>query len=77
MILGQVSYDTFSRVLNALRELPGFRGLSPTRIKKMRQFYEQWCNVVNRQPTADDLQTAADETILPFNSNRSLDFKSC
>ena len=34
----------------------------------MRQFYEQWCNVVNRPPMADDLQTAADETILPFKS---------
>ncbi len=34
----------------------------------MRQFYEQWCNVVNRPPLADDLQTTADETILPFKS---------
>ena len=34
----------------------------------MRQFYEQWCNVVNRPPLAGDLQTAADETILPFKS---------
>ena len=33
----------------------------------MRQFYEQWCNIVNRPPMADDLQTTDDETLLPFN----------
>lgn len=37
------------------RELPGLRGFSPTSIKKMRQFYEQWCELVNRPPMADDL----------------------
>lgn len=32
------------------RELPGLRGFSPTSIKKMRQFYEQWCELINRPP---------------------------
>lgn len=35
-------------------ELPELRGFSPTSIKKMCQFYEQWCNIVNRPPMADD-----------------------
>lgn len=47
------------------RELSGLRGLSPTSIKKMRQFYEQWCNIVNRPPMADDLQITKNEA-LPF-----------
>lgn len=63
---GTGAIETISEQLR--RELPGLRGFSPTSIKKMRQFYEQWCNVVNRPPTADDLQTTADETILPFKS---------
>lgn len=63
---GTGAIETISEQLR--RELPGLRGFSPTSIKKMRQFYEQWCNIVNRPPTADDLQTTADETILPFKS---------
>ena len=65
-VWGTGAIETISEQLR--RELPGLRGFSPTSIKKMRQFYEQWCNVVNRPPMADDLQTAADETILPFKS---------
>ena len=65
-VWGTGAIETISEQLR--RELPGLRGFSPTSIKKMRQFYEQWCNIVNRPPTADDLQTAADETILPFKS---------
>ena len=63
---GTGAIETISEQLR--RELPGLRGFSPTSIKKMRQFYEQWCNVVNRPPTADDLQTIDDETIFPFKS---------
>ena len=48
------------------RELPGLRGFSPTSIKKMRQFYEQWCNIVNRPPMSDDLQIAKNEALSPF-----------
>ena len=65
-VWGTGAIETISEQLR--RELPGLRGFSPTSIKKMRQFYEQWCNIVNRPPMADDLQTAADETILPFKS---------
>ena len=65
-VWGTGAIETISEQLR--RELPGLRGFSPTSIKKMRQFYEQWCNVVNRPPLAGDLQTAADETILPFKS---------
>ena len=50
------------------RELSGLRGLSPTSIKKMRQFYEQWCNIVNRPPMADDLQMTRNEALLSFGS---------
>lgn len=37
------------------REMPGLRGFSPTSIKKMRQFYEEWNGFLNRPPTAGDL----------------------
>lgn len=47
------------------RELPGLRGLSPTSIKKMRQFYEQWCELINRPPMADDLQPTDNDMVLP------------
>ena len=50
------------------RELPGLRGFSPTSIKKMRNFYEQWNDIANRPPMADDLQITEDESILPFKS---------
>ena len=38
------------------KELPGLRGYSESNIKNMRQFYEEWCPYVNRQPTAGDLE---------------------
>ena len=47
------------------RELPGLRGFSPTSIKKMRQFYEQWCELINRPPMADDLQPTDNDVVLP------------
>ena len=47
------------------RELPGLRGFSPTSIKKMRQFYEQWCELINRPPMADDLQPTDNDMVLP------------
>ena len=65
-VWGTGAIETISEQLR--RELPGLRGFSPTSIKKMRQFYEQWCNIVNRPPMADDLQTTDDETVLPFKS---------
>lgn len=51
-VWGTGAIETISGQLR--RELPGLRGFSPTSIKKMRQFYEQWCNIVNRPPMADD-----------------------
>ena len=38
------------------RELPGLRGFSASSIKDMRAFYEYWCQYINRQPLAVDLQ---------------------
>ncbi len=37
------------------RELPGLRGFGVSNIKNMRQFYELWKDVLNRQPMAGDL----------------------
>ena len=47
------------------RELPGLRGFGVSNIKNMRQFYEQWKDVLNRQPMAGDLQGVDNEEILP------------
>ena len=65
-VWGTGAIETISEQLR--RELPGLRGLSPTSIKKMRQFYEQWCNIVNRPPMADDLQMTRNEALLSFGS---------
>lgn len=40
------------------KQLPGLRGYSTTNMKYMRIFYETWCDVINRQPTADDLENS-------------------
>ena len=50
------------------RELPGLRGFGVSNIKNMRQFYESWSNIINRQPAAGDLQRFEDDTILPTNA---------
>ena len=63
---GTGAIETISEQLR--RELPGLRGFSPTSIKKMRSFYEQWCDYINRPPKADDLQMAENEDPLPFNA---------
>lgn len=47
------------------RELPGLRGFGVSNIKNMRQFYELWKDVLNRQPMAGDLQDVDNEEILP------------
>jgi predicted nuclease of restriction endonuclease-like (RecB) superfamily len=46
------------------REMPGLRGFSATNIKKMRLFYEEWANIINRSPMADDLQTSNSERVI-------------
>ena len=53
---GKGAIDTISAQLR--REMPGLRGFSATNIKYMRIFYERWLPVLNRQPTADELENA-------------------
>ncbi len=48
------------------RELPGLRGFGVTNIKMMRIFYEQWSEVLNRQPLADDLKQTDNKDDLPI-----------
>lgn len=38
------------------KELPGLKGFGESSIKNMRQFYEQWCEYIIRQPMAGELQ---------------------
>ena len=63
-VWGTGAIETISEQLR--RELPELRVFSPTSIKKMRQFYEQRCNIVNRPPMSDDLQIAKNEVLSPF-----------
>lgn len=46
------------------KELPGLRGFSERSIKNMRQFYEEWCNEINRQPMASDLEIDENKLLL-------------
>ena len=46
------------------RELPGLRGFSPSNMKNMRQFSEEWAVPSNRQLTTGDLmKSLSDETV--------------
>lgn len=55
------------------KELPGLRGFSTRSIKNMRQFYEEWQPVINRQPVAAELEIVENkdeistETLLALN----------
>ena len=51
---GKDAIRTISEKLK--KELVGIRGFSESNIKNMRQFYEEWCEWVNRQPAAGDLE---------------------
>ena len=51
-------------------ELPGLRGFSETSLKKMRQFYEQWQLLENRPPSAGELETTANESVIESNIAR-------
>ena len=62
-VWGTGAIETISEQLR--RELPGLRGFGVSNIKNMRQFYESWNVVVNRQPTAGDLQLTEKEIISP------------
>ena len=50
------------------RELPGLRGFSASSIKDMRAFYEYWCQYINRQPLAVDLQITENDTVIGIDS---------
>ena len=63
---GTGAIDRISEQLR--RELPGLRGFSATSIKKMRTFYEFWCQYINRPPLAVNLQIAENETIIDIDS---------
>lgn len=62
-VWGTGAIETISGQLG--RELPGLRGFGVSNIKNMRQFYESWNVVVNRQPPAGDLQLTENEIISP------------
>ena len=49
------------------KELPGLKGFSESNIKNMRQFYEQWNILTNRQPSAGDLQQTENKSIIQIN----------
>ena len=63
---GTGAIDRISEQLR--RELPGLRGFSATSIKKMRTFYEFWCQYINRPPMAVDLQTTEDKAVIDIDS---------
>ena len=63
---GTGAIDRISEQLR--RELPGLRGFSATSIKKMRTFYEFWCQYINRPPMAVDLQIAENNTVIDIDS---------
>ena len=54
---GKWGTGAIEAISNALQtELPGLRGFSAANMKKMRIFYEEWNNLVNRSLTTNDLQ---------------------
>ena len=63
---GTGAIDRISEQLR--RELPGLRGFSASSIKDMRAFYEYWCQYINRQPLAVDLQTTEDKAVIDIDS---------
>ena len=63
---GTGAIDRISEQLR--RELPGLRGFSASSIKDMRAFYEFWCQYINRQPLAVDLQIAENNTVIDIDS---------
>lgn len=38
------------------KEMPGLRGFSASALKRMRTFYEQWCDIINRPLAVGDLK---------------------
>ncbi len=74
---GTGAIETISEQLQ--KELPGLRGFSGTSIKKMRQFYEAWAEIIrplamgelpvnsNRPPLADDFDIVNYNLLMPAN----------
>ena len=67
---GTDAINTISSQLQ--RELPGLRGFSAAAIKKMRLFYEQWCEAINRSLKTNDLKTQSETIGTEILTNRSL-----
>lgn len=65
-VWGTRAIETISEQLR--REMPGLRGFGMSNIKNMRQFYESWSLLINRQPLAGDLQPSDDKDVLPSNA---------
>ena len=63
---GTGAIDRISEQLR--REQPGLRGFSASSIKDMRAFYEYWCQYINRQPLAVDLQITENNTVIDIDS---------
>ena len=64
---GTGAIETISERLQ--QELPGLRGFSAGNIKKMRIFFEQWCELTsNRALLAHDLKFPADQVDTEFRS---------
>ena len=66
---GTGAIKTISQTLQ--KELPGLRGFSASNIKNMRQFYEQWSMLTNRQPAAVEMQSSENKDII--NTTQLLD----
>ena len=47
------------------RELPGLRGFSPSNMKNMRQFFEEWTTPSIRQLPTDDLKKSMSDDTVP------------
>ena len=62
---GTNAIETISEQLQ--KQLPGLRGYSATNMKYMRSFYETWCDAINRQPSADDLENSESKELIPTN----------
>ena len=66
---GTLGTGAIERISEQLRrELPGLRGFSASSIKDMRAFYEYWCQYINRQPLAVDLQITENNTVIDIDS---------
>lgn len=46
------------------KEVPGLTGFGVSNIRNMRQFYEEWSPIVNRQPVAGELPINENELLL-------------